>query len=501
MDDIRHRLYAAAQVRELDRRAIEDCGIAGYELMQRAARAAWKAARAQWPAAKSVVVAAGPGNNGGDGYEIASLAHADGLAVQVLQIGDPPQRGDAALARAAWLARGTVQDWMQVGGALPKADLVVDAIFGTGLSRMPQGVAREAIAAINAAHAEGTGVLAVDIPSALQSDTGAVLGEAIVADLTATFIGLKVGLYTGEGPAHTGRVAFDALDVPAQVHESPAPDALLLDAANLRALLPRRVRTAHKGDHGHVLIVGGESGLVGAVLMAARAALRTGAGLVSVATRAAHAAVCAAAQPEGMFRGVESAAELGPLLDRADVVAIGPGLGQGEWARMVWVEVLASDKPLVVDADALNLLSRNLRWRENWVLTPHPGECGRLLGSSAAAVQADRLAAVRELHRRYGGVAVLKGAGSLVLGDQLQVCPYGNPGMGVGGMGDVLSGIVAALVGQGLSIEQAACGGVLAHALAGDLAAAGGERGLLPSDLIDVLRTVVNPPAGAPERR
>jgi NAD(P)H-hydrate epimerase len=502
MNDFRLRLYAAAQVRELDRRAIEVCGIPGYALMQRAARATWCAAQAQWPAVRSLLVLVGPGNNGGDGYEIACLARAAGAAVRVIQVGPAPAHGDAVTARAAWLAHGGVENWAQTGGVLPAADLAVDAIFGTGLSRMLQGEAREAIAAINAVRAGGTPggtpVLAVDIPSGLHTDTGAVLGEAIQADLTVTFIGRKIGLYTGEGPAHTGRIVFDALEVPAAVYEEPAPAAILLDAAELGALLPPRRRTAHKGDNGHVLVVGGDSGFAGAALMAARAALHGGAGLVSVATRAVHAAILAAAQPEAMFRGTETAAELRALLAHADVVAVGPGLGQGDWAQMVWAEVLAADLPMVVDADALNLLSRSPGQRHNWVLTPHPGECGRLLGSSAAVVQADRIGAARSLQERYGGVAVLKGAGSLVLGEQLRVCPYGNPGMGVGGMGDVLTGIIAALMGQGLSCDSAACAGVMAHALAGDRAARDGERGLLPSDLIGQLRAVVNPAAASP---
>lgn len=491
--EIDRRLYAAAQVRELDRRAIQEHGIPGYTLMRRAAAAAWNAARERWPLTRSVVVLAGSGNNGGDGYEIACLARAAGCTVRVCEVDGRAPAGDAATARAAWLRQGGIERFGEVDAEFFSADLLVDAIFGTGLTRAPQGAALAAIEAMARARRVGAAVLAVDLPSGLLADSGAVPGDAVRADLTVTFIGRKLGLYTGQGPACCGRIVFDALEVPPAVHDGLAPLAELLDAADLRRWLPPRPRSAHKGDHGHVLIAGGDAGTIGAVLLAARAALRAGAGLVSVATRAAHAPLLTAAQPELMCRGVESAGELQTLIGRADVVAIGPGLGQGDWARMVCAEAFAAGRPLVVDADALNLLAHEPRVDPRWVLTPHPGEAGRLLGLPTAAVQADRVAAVRELQRRYGGVALLKGAGTLVQGRELALCPYGNPGMGVGGMGDALTGIVAAFLGQGLDAESATRAAVLAHALAGDRAAGDGERGLTPSNLIDSLRAVVNP--------
>ena len=493
MTDIDRRLYAAAQVRELDRRAIEEHGIPGYTLMRRAAAAAWSAARDRWPLARTVVVVAGSGNNGGDGYEIACLALDAGCQVRVCEVDARQPGGDAATARAAWLARGPIERYDEVSAEFFQADLIVDAIFGTGLARPPQGAALAAIESIALARGSGAAVLAVDIPSGLYADTGAELGRAVRADLTVTFIGRKLGLHTGQGPACAGRILFEPLDVPAAVYENLAPLARLMDAHDLRHCLPPRPRTAHKGDNGHVLIVGGDAGTIGAVLLAARAALRAGAGLVTVATRAAHAALLTAAQPELMCRGVESAGELQTLIGRADVVAIGPGLGQGDWGRMACDEAFAAGKPLVVDADALNLLAHQPQRNERWLLTPHPGEAGRLLGIATAEVQADRVESVRQLRLRYGGVALLKGAGTLVQGVDLALCPYGNPGMGAGGMGDALTGIAAALLGQGLDSETAAGAAALTHALAGDRAARDGERGLTPSDLIDALRAVVNP--------
>jgi NAD(P)H-hydrate epimerase len=405
-----------------------------------------------------------------------------------------PTSGDARRAHDAWMADGgSCVDWPLSGAALQGFDVIVDAIFGTGLSRTPPSAVCNAIAAVAAARAVGTGVLAVDVPSGLSSDSGAVLGAAIGADLTVTFIGNKLGLYIGDGPDHAGTVVFAPLDAAPSRLAGLSPHACLLDQSDLQLHLPPRPRNAHKGQHGHVLIIGGDLGMGGAVLMAARAALRAGAGLVTVATRPEHAAAVTAAQPELMVRGIEQPEQLGPLLVRATVVAIGPGLGRGDWGRMLW-DAVHGRGPMVVDADGLNLLSEQPSRNEDWILTPHPGEAARLLGVETRDVQTDRITAVCALRARYGGVVVLKGSGSLIAGAIPRLCPYGNPGMSVGGMGDVLTGVVAALRAQGSSNEAAAAIGVLAHAVAGDLAARAGERGMLPSDLLDHLRAVVNPP-------
>lgn len=486
------RLYSAAQVRELDRRAIETQRIPGYTLMRRAAAACWREASRRWHALERIAVICGGGNNGGDGYEIARLARAEGCEVVLLQVGAPPLRGDAVTAREAWLADGGRLLGFDAD-KLKGAQLIFDALFGTGLSRAVDGDALRAIDAMAAARAAGAAIVAVDIPSGLSADSGAVLGRAVVADLTVSFIGLKLGLLCGEGPDHCGELSFDSLDVPAAVYEGLEPAATRLDRRDIAAALPRRARTAHKGSSGHVLIVGGAPGTGGAALLAARAALRAGAGLVSLATHPAHAAALLAAQPEIMVAGVETAEALRPLVERATVVAVGPGLGREPWGRMLWQALRGLRRPRVVDADALNLLAETPQHDEHWILTPHPGEAARLLGNSSAEVQRDRPAAVRALAQRYGGVVVLKGAGTLVQGEQLALCGDGNPGMAVGGMGDALTGIVAACVAQGMALQKAAQIGVLVHALAGDRAAVEGERGLQPSDLIAALRGVVNP--------
>lgn len=491
-DDFPDRLYGAAQVAELDRRVIEDCGVPGFTLMQRAAAAAFDTLRGHWPQARRVVAVCGPGNNGGDGFLVAKLARDAGWDVRLFFLGTREKaRGDAGRALAEFEAAGGECEAFE--GELPDADVVVDALLGTGLGRPVEGRFRDAVAAIVAARERGAGVLAVDIPSGLDADRGSIWGTAVVADATPTFIGLKLGLVTGYGPGHAGAVHFHDLEAPASVYADAPFAARRVSGADLRASLPPRPGHAHKGRHGHVLCVGGNLGMGGAVRMAAEAALRCGAGLVSVATQAAHASAMSQARPEIMAR---SADDLEVLLERATVAAVGPGLGRDDWARRLWRRMLATDLPLVVDADALNLLAEAPAARGRWVLTPHPGEAARLLDTDARTIQEDRPAAAAALAQRYDAAVVLKGAGSLIHGteDGLWVCTAGNPGMAVGGMGDVLTGVIAGLLAQGLTPETAARVGVLLHAAAADeAAAAGGERGLLPGDLFVELRRLVNP--------
>jgi NAD(P)H-hydrate epimerase len=462
--------------------------------MSRAGAAAFELLRQRWPDARRIVVVCGGGNNAGDGYVVARLAHQSGLDVRVLTLSNPDDlRGDALTAWQDAGAAGVLTTVFTAAG-LADAELLVDAILGTGLEREVSGVWREAIEAMNA---HPTDTLAIDIPSGLHADTGAMLGAAVQAAATLTFIGLKQGLFTGQGPACCGDVLFADLDAPPDIYRAIHPACWRYAGEDLPVLLPKRGRSAHKGRFGHVLVIGGERGLVGAARMAGEAAARCGAGLVSIATRAAHAGLQAATRPELMCHGIETPEELEPLLDRATVIAVGPGLGQGEWGRAMLQAALARDQPLVIDADGLNLLAIEPIFRENWILTPHSGEAARLLKMTPAQVEADRFAAVEDVALRFGGVAVLKGAGSLIASRTdglVALCSAGNPGMACGGMGDVLTGVIAALLAQGLPLFAAAKAGVYLHGRAGDLAAqSGGERGLLATDLLPFLRQLVNP--------
>lgn len=491
-DQLPYALYRAAQVREFDRIVIQDFGIPGATLMERAGAAAFARLRERWPAARDLAVVVGQGNNGGDGLVIARLAREAGLAVRALQVGDP--------ARFGADARASLERYLAAGGELRpfqrlprETELLVDGLFGIGLDRPVEGAWAEAIAAVNAHPAP---VLALDIPSGLHADTGCILGSAVRADLTVSFIGLKQGLFTADGPECCGRVAFEGLDVPAAIYGWQVLAARRIDWPRFADLLPPRPRGAHKGRFGHVLVVGGDLGMAGAARLAGEAALRSGAGLVSVATRPEHVAAVVAGRPELMTHGLATPGEVQPLLARATVVAVGPGLGRGAWGRTLLDQVLASGRPLVVDADALNLLAEAPRHRDDWVLTPHPGEAARLLGVGTADIHVDRFAAAAALQQRYGGVVVLKGAGSIVQGPGARppaVCSGGNPGMASGGVGDVLTGVVAGLIAQGLGADDAAEMGVCLHAAAGDRAAAAGERGLIASDLLAPMRQLLNP--------
>jgi ADP-dependent NAD(P)H-hydrate dehydratase / NAD(P)H-hydrate epimerase len=484
-------LYTAEQVRDLDRRAIEDLGIPGYELMTRAGHATLNGLRALWPSTRSIAVLCGPGNNGGDGYVVARVARAQGLRTQVVALVEPAQlQGDARRAFQDFVAAGgRTEPW---SAAVLEADVIVDAIFGTGLAREVSGEIANVIAAANGA---GHPIVAVDIPSGLHADSGAVLGIAARAALTVTFIGRKLGCYLGAGPEHVGRLQFDDLAVPPETYATQLPAVRLLGEGDVATALPRRRHGAHKGEHGHVLVVGGGPGMPGAARLAADAALRAGAGLVTAAVHRDNA-IALAGRPELMCVAAHEATDLARALERATVLAIGPGLGRSEWARALFEAALAGGLPAVVDADALNLLAETPRRSDRWVLTPHPGEAARLLGVSATEVQADRLAATRELQSRYGGIVVLKGAGSLVLspGDLPCLCDRGNPGMATGGMGDVLTGVIAGIAAQCGDLAIAARAGVFVHAQAGDLAARRGQRGLLAGDVLEQVRACVNPP-------
>lgn len=487
VDDLPLSLYSAEQVRALDARLIA-AGTPGFELMQRAAHAAWRALRRRWPEAGEVTVLAGRGNNAGDGYLLAALAARAGWQVRVLAVGEPQAlAGDAALARNEAQAAGVpIIAWHADG---PLRGVLVDALLGTGLSGPVRAPYEAAIRQINGS---GLPVLAVDIPSGLSADTGQVLGAAVVATMTVTFIGLKLGLFTGQAPDHVGALVFDDLKADPEVVAAHPVLARRLAPGGLPSLLPRP-RTAHKGRYGQVLVVGGERGTGGAALLSAESALRSGAGMVSLATRGEHLAAALARVPEVMSVAVESTGTLRPLVERADVLVVGPGLGQGPWGRALLSVASAAALPQVWDADALNLLAAGaVQLPPDCVITPHPGEAARLLGVEVGQVQADRPAAALALAQRYGAVVVLKGAGSLVASPdgRLVLCDRGHPAMATAGLGDVLAGLVGALLAQHLSPFEAAALATWLHALAGERQGFKG-RGLAASDLIPTIRQLI----------
>ncbi|MBB1060638.1 NAD(P)H-hydrate dehydratase [Marilutibacter spongiae] len=487
-------LHSVTALRTLEANAARRLGDAAV-LMRRAGQAGWHLLLARWPQAMHIVVACGPGNNGGDGHELARLAQAAGRRVTVLQLpGQAPGSDLAREAAARFLeAGGEVKVF---DGALPVADVIVDALFGIGLSRALDGEGARLVDAVNAASIP---VLALDCPSGVDASTGTVPGPAVIADDTLEFLARKAGLATGAALDRVGRTHLADLGVEAVDFAGVEPVATCLVASDLPDLLPQRRRDSHKGHNGRVLCVGGDHGHGGAIVLASEAALRGGAGLVDVATRAAHVPALLSRLPEAMAHAIAMpvTGHLADLLATCDVVALGPGLGQADWGRALFAAALATRHPRVIDADGLNLLAAGpVPLAVDDILTPHPGEAARLLGCTVAQVQSDRLGAAGRLVERWGCTVVLKGAGTVVAAPErtARIIAAGNPGMAVGGMGDVLCGLVAALRGQGLGAFEAACLGALLHAAAGDAAAASdGARGLLPSDLMPWLRRLGNP--------
>lgn len=485
-------IFSAAQCKALDRRAIETLGIPGYALMQRAAQAALALIRQRWPSVRSLSIWVGGGNNGGDGVVLARLADELGWRVQLVYADATIRSAAVNEAACAWGDLPSSIDEQIFSEAMRiEGELIVDALLGIGVKGAVRAPIDQMIAAINAST---TPVLALDLPSGLDTDLGVALGCAVEADVTLTFIANKLGWLTAEGPAYSGERYWANLGIPESLFENVQPYAKLTTSAQVTRQLPRRRTTAHKGHFGVLCVLGGNLGMGGAALLAAEAALRSGAGRVILLTRPEHISASLARVPEVMVHGSNTPSEFASLVDQSSALVVGPGLGRDSWARAMIALAEAYDGPRLYDADALNLMAEaGLRSGEQSVCTPHPGEAAKMLGVSAAQIQQDRVAALLNLERKYAGVQVLKGPGTLTVSEgQIEVCDLGNAGMATAGMGDTLSGIIGALLAQGLTLANAARCGVWIHARAGDLAAAQGERGLLASDVIDNIREAVN---------
>jgi NAD(P)H-hydrate epimerase len=522
-EDARASVLSRADVRALDAFTIRR-GIASSDLMERAGEAladyVEEATHGDSDDAPRVLILCGSGNNGGDGFVLARLLETRGWSVKVALCGSEPREGSDA--HENWMRwrrsgeevgdRSTALALLSVASAAglrPSFDVIVDALFGTGLDRPLDSRSIELIRAIGDS---GVPVIAVDLPSGLDADTGLPLGAAVRAEATATLGAAKPGLFVGKGPDYAGRVSV--LDIGLARPDEAGLEAVgtVLDATTVAPLLPERPGTTHKGDVGHVLVCGGSSGKSGAVLLGARAALRSGAGLVTMALPATLAPAADVALWEAMTIGLADDGH-GNVADRAyagiasatvrfSVAAIGPGLGTSEAARaLVDAMIEGFDGALVLDADALNVLAgreatarafaeRAAAGRGAVVLTPHPGEMGRLLGTTAAAVQADRIGSIRACVARFpGATVVLKGAATLVGNAKgLRFNTSGNPGMASPGMGDVLAGTLAALLAVVDEPLDAASIAVFAHGLAADLLAAETESaGFFASEVADAI--------------
>ncbi|MBT1443848.1 NAD(P)H-hydrate dehydratase [Shewanella sp. JM162201] len=481
-------LYTQAAVRAAELALVARGDVSLFGLVERAAAAAFGLlGEYQRRHAKTVIIA-GKGNNGADALVLARLLLESGHSPIVCLLGE----GKTAEHQAA------EQQFIAAGGELTPfdsallsdAELLVDGILGTGVSGELTSELKACIDAINASPAW---VLSLDMPSGVNADTGNVEPVAVEADVTLCFGALKQGLFTSRARHFAGKIHFADLGFGPALALQPIA-AKRVDAGYLTDLLGKRARDSHKGKSGKVTVMGGNYGMAGAVRLAGEACLRAGAGLVTVISRPEHQMTVNANRPELMFWGCELVdMEVYLRLGWADVLVLGPGLGKDDWGYNLYKAVGLSDKPCVLDADALNMLAKEPCKQPNRVLTPHPGEAARLLGISIADIEADRFDAVRRLHDLYGGVVLLKGAGTLIYdGESLVVAPVGNPGLASGGCGDVLSGIIAALMAQGLDTMTATVAGVVVHGEAADLAAKSGERGMLASDLMPFIRQLVN---------
>ncbi|QKJ88828.1 Multifunctional fusion protein [Paramixta manurensis] len=486
-----HSVWPAEALSQLENEGADSLGITLYELMLRAGGAAFEQVRQLWPEARHWLILCGHGNNGGDGYVIARLAQAAGFEVTLLACeGSKPLPEEAQTARDSWLEAGGVIH--AADAAWPEhVDVIIDALLGTGLNRPPKAPYAPLI---QLANQHAAPVFAVDIPSGLVASNGTTPGEVVNAAHTLTFIALKPGLITGKARDVVGQLHYHALGLESWLNGQTAPMARF-DAAALGRWLKPRKPTAHKGDHGRLVVIGGDHGTAGAIRMAAEAALRTGAGLVRVLTHKDNIGPLLTARPELMVQELTTQT-VRDGIEWADVIVVGPGLGQTDWSKKALKSVENAQKPMLWDADALNLLAISPDKRQNRVITPHPGEAARLLNVKTAEIESDRLHAARRLVKRYGGVVVLKGAGTIIASqaDEMAFADVGNAGMASGGMGDVLSGIIGGLLGQKLSLYDAACAGCVIHGATADAVAARyGTRGMLATDLFSNLYLFVNP--------
>lgn len=459
--------------------------------MERAGAGAFCVLSWVYPFARHYLILAGHGNNGGDAYVVARLAAARGKTVTLIECpGRSPLPEPASRARQAWL---------DTGGSIAPADtlwpqdidVIVDGLLGTGLQNAPRPPCS---VLIETANAHGAPIVALDIASGLNAETGAVAGSAIRAAHTVTFIALKPGLLTGKARSVTGQLHYNDLGLGEWLQPHP-PLMARLTAEDLTRWLMPRDPCSHKGDNGRLLIIGGDHGLSGAIRMTGEAALRTGAGLVRILTRESNIGSLLSARPELMVESLnDDSVRQG--LDWADVVVIGPGMGQTDWGKNALRIAENCTKPMLWDADALNLLAINPQKRHNRIITPHPGEAARLLNINTGVIEKDRVVAARDIIKRYGGVVVLKGAGTLVAdaSGHMALADVGNAGMASGGMGDLLSGIIGGLLAQKLSLYDAACAGCVIHGATADLLALEkGTRGMLATDLLPALYQFVNP--------
>jgi len=493
---IQDNLYSVETVRQLDVAAINNLEGRAIRLMKRAGKVAFDEMLEAFGHPTLVNLFCGCGNNAGDGYILAALAAQRRIPVRVIELGTISKFSAETLQARDFATQAKVSITAFDSSVEVSEGIIVDALLGIGCNGALRDQYAQAVAVINDASLP---VLAIDIPTGLNADTGSVVDIAVKADYTVTFIGAKKGLFTGRGPALCGEIVYDSLEICDTLFDNFQPAAQLMDLHDLMESFPEVEGDVYKNQRGHCMVIGGDQGYGGAVTMAAEAALRVGSGLTSVATQPQHITAVLARCPEVMACGVISGQQLEPWLDRPTTLVVGPGLGRSAWSEQLLQKAVATGLPTVLDADALNILAQgrvvSALEGHQWVLTPHAAEAARLLDVTVAEIQADRFAAVQEIQQKYNAVVLLKGAGTLIAGRDsvIKVCPYGNSAMATAGTGDLLSGIIGGLIAQGMSLQMAAELGCCLHSAAADMAVeALGFRGISATDLLSYIRQLLN---------
>lgn len=491
------KVYLTAAVKAVESAYAANHGGDCYDLMERAGAALVRAAEKIKSDQPEIWIFCGRGNNGGDGYVAGSLLLERGARIRLFAVGEPHEESEAARACRNFLSRGGKIETMLPSLDEGRPGIIIDALLGTGISSEPHFPVSDWISFINRVRAK---VIAVDCPSGMNADTGAVLGNCVNADCTVCMLALKPGLFTSDAVDYTGKILFDALgcDLDDYQDELARFEKIPLTRSSYEDIVPQllqRFKSCNKGDNGRVLIIAGSRGMGGAAILAGCGALRAGAGLVKIATDPFNVNAINSIHPELMTADFNDDEAVKAALQWCDTVAVGPGLSKSRRSRELLDLVFDSGVDCIADADALSLMSAQEPLpQENRIITPHPGEAGRLLGCDAETVNADRFTAASKLQQLYGGVVLLKGAGSVVCDrHRMTVIDSGSPALAVGGSGDMLTGIIAALAAGGLSLRQAALIGACIHGKAGEMAEEEyGSAGTLPSDLEGYIRRLVN---------
>lgn len=472
-------LYDKKTILALENQATTELKFTINDLMLKATNVCVEQVLESFPNAQKITIFCGVGKNAADGLNVAKQLAASGKTVQIINA-------------TSWNNNINLE-----------ADLIIDALFGIGINRDLVGVWRQIVEQINSSKIP---VLSIDIPSGIDPDSGNVYGIAVKASITITFIGLKQGLFTGKAKNYTGKIKFNNLGLPLEIYNKYPCKAIRLTKNIFKNMLPIREPAAHKGNFGKLLIMGGQDGMIGAPLLAGNAALRTGIGMVYILTNAKQSTITNNNCLELQIQNFSDLKQLKDLLSKATVLLLGSGMGTDRYAHTFFEQAMESNLPLIIDADGLNILAdsynaiiNTIKPKEKLILTPHPKEAAKLLNTDTATIEADRFAAINQLVNKYKATVVLKGAGTLIKEyrsddtySPIYLCDLGNPGMATAGMGDLLAGIIAALVGQKLNFKDACNFGVFVHALAGDIVAKEGQVGIIASDLLLFIKKIIN---------